>query len=77
MLSNGGDSQSSLNVSGSTTFPNILNDNYGNYDGTQTGGNNYLPSPPLPASTPKNNPGGFTQAQLDILNNLKSQSLNQ
>jgi len=57
MISNGGDSTNSLNVSGSsTTFPKILNDNYGNYDGTQTGGNNYLPVPPLPPSTPKKNP---------------------
>ena len=56
MLSNGGDSQSSLNVSGSTTFPNILNDNYGNYDGTQTGGNNYLPTPPLPPTPKKTTP---------------------
>tara|TARA_R110002153_G_scaffold161451_2_gene313869 strand:- start:3169 stop:3789 length:621 start_codon:yes stop_codon:yes gene_type:complete len=59
MLSNGG------STAASGSLPAILNDNYGNADGTITGGNNYLPKAPLP---PNNN--GFTQEQKDALQNL-------
>ena len=67
MLSNGGDTAAKPNPNGGPDIPAIKNDNYGNIDGTETGGNNYIP-----ISTKKSNPAGFTQAELDILNNLNN-----
>jgi hypothetical protein len=42
MLSNGGDSENS-NSTKASPLPKILNDNYGNLDGSETGGKTYIP----------------------------------
>ena len=55
MLSNGGDSENS-NSTTTPGLPKILNDNYGNLDGSITGGKNYIPPAPNNASNKNTSP---------------------
>ena len=65
MLSNGGMTKATVKtIDGKDVdFPSIQNDNYGNKDGTPTGGNNYIA---------KVKPQGFTQKELDALASLNN-----
>ena len=52
MLSNGGDTAAKPGTNGGPDIPAIKNDNYGNIDGTETGGKTYIP--PAPNNTTNN-----------------------